>query len=132
MTDSTERFLKAGPWAVVGASTDRAKYGNKVFRCYLQAGKEPVWPVHRNAPEIEGHTAYARLSDLPEIPRGISIITPPSITERIVQEALELGVGGIWMQPGAESDAAIEAAEAAGLNVIARGPCLLVVLGYRE
>ena len=55
-----------------------------------------------------------------------------SKAEAVVEEALALGIEHYWMQPGAESDAAIAAIEAAGRNVIAHGPCLLVVLGYRE
>lgn len=132
MQDRIDHFLEDGPWAVVGASTDRSKYGNKVFRCYLQDGREPVWPVHRNAPEIEGHAAYPSLSDLPEVPRAVSIITPPAITERVIDEAIGLGVQALWMQPGAEHDEAMARAEAAGLTVIGHGPCLLVLLGYRE
>jgi hypothetical protein len=46
--------------------------------------------------------------------------------------AIAKGVKNLWMQPGAESEAAVAMAEAAGLNVIADGSCLLVVLGYHE
>ena len=63
-------FLAAGPWAVVGASTDRSKYGNKVLRCYQQAGKSPVYPVHPKEREIEGLAAYPSLTALPERPRA--------------------------------------------------------------
>ena len=127
-----ETFLAEGPWAVVGASVDRAKYGNKILRCYLQHGKEPVYPVNPREPEVEGLTAYRSLADLPETPHGISIITPPAVTEAVVEEAIAAGIGHVWMQPGAESEAAIERAQEAGLGLIAGGPCLLVVLGYRE
>ena len=125
-------FLAAGPWAVVGASTDRSKYGNKVLRCYLQNDHTPVYPINPKAPEVEGLEAFPSLAALPEVPRGLSIITPPAVTEAVVDEALELGVRHLWMQPGAESEEAIAKAEAAGLGCIAGGPCLLVVLGYRE
>lgn len=127
-----ESFLAAGPWAVVGASTDREKYGNKVLRCYVQNGKTPVFPINPKAEEVEGLAAYADLDALPEKVRGISIITPPKVTEMVVEKAAELGIGHLWMQPGAESAAAIARAEERGLSVIAGGPCLLVVLGYRE
>ena len=127
-----EDFLAEGPWAVVGASTDREKYGNKVLRCYVQHGKVPVYPINPKAPEVEGLTAYGDLDALPEPVRAISIITPPKVTEMVVEKAAALGIRHLWMQPGAESDAAVARAEELGLSVIAGGPCLLVVMGYRE
>jgi predicted CoA-binding protein len=125
-------FLAAGPWAVVGASSNRAKYGNKVLRCCLQNGKTPVYPVNPRAGAIEGLAAHPSLSALPEPARAVSIITPPEITEAIVDEAARLGIRRLWMQPGAESPRALALAEARGIDCIAGGPCLLVVLGYRE
>jgi predicted CoA-binding protein len=122
-------FLSDGPWAVVGASTNRAKFGNRVLRCYLDHDKQPLYAINPRASEIEGVASFPDLASLPEAPRAISIITPPKITEVVVQEAIDAGVQHIWMQPGAESDAAIQAAQTAGLTVIAGGPCLLVELG---
>jgi predicted CoA-binding protein len=116
---------------VVGASTDRSKYGNKVLRCYQQHGKE-VYPINPKAPEVEGLKAYSSLAALPVKVPAISVITPPAITEQVVREAATAGVKHIWMQPGAESDAAIRAAESLGMSVIAGGPCLLVMMGYHE
>jgi predicted CoA-binding protein len=127
-----EAFLAAGPWAVVGASTDRAKYGNKVLRAYLQDGRAPLYAVNPREKEVEGVDAYPSLTTLPEPARAVSIITPPEVTEDVVHDAVAAGALHLWMQPGAESDAAVTAAEVAGLSVIAGGPCLLVVLGYRE
>ncbi len=126
-----QAFLESGPFAVMGASSNREKYGNKVLRCYLQHGKE-VFPINPRAEEIEGLKAYPSLASLPKQVRAISVITPPAITETVVREAIGAGVKHIWMQPGADSPEAIRAAEAAGIQVIAGGPCLLVVLGYRE
>ncbi len=124
-------FLEAGPFAVVGASVDRSKYGNKVLRCYQQHGRE-VYPINARAEEVEGLKAYPSLAALPVPVKAISVITPPAITEQVVRDAAAAGVTHIWMQPGAESDEAIRLAEAAGMVVIAGGPCLLVVLGYHE
>lgn len=131
VTDRIHAFLASGPFAVVGASTDRSKYGNKVLRCYQQHGKE-VYPINPKAPEVEGLKAYASLAALPAKARAISIITPPAATEQVVRDAAAAGVQHVWMQPGAESDAAIATAESLGMSVIAGGPCLLVVLGYHE
>lgn len=134
MEDARERihaFLAKGPWAVVGASKDRSKYGNKVLRAYLQNDRE-VYPVHPKEQEIEGQRCYPRLGDLPVAVHGVSIVTPPAVTLGVVKEAAAAGAHHVWMQPGAESDAAIEEARALNLEVIAGGPCVLVALGYRE
>jgi predicted CoA-binding protein len=131
ITDRIQSFLASGPFAVVGASTDRSKYGNKVLRCYVQHGKE-VYPINPKAPEVEGLKAYPSLAALPVKVQAISVITPPAATEQVVREAAAAGVTHIWMQPGAESNEAIRAAESLGMSVIAGGPCLLVVMGYHE
>ena len=59
-----QAFLAAESFAVVGASTDRSKYGNKVLRCYQQHGRT-VYPINARAAEVEGLKAYASLADLP-------------------------------------------------------------------
>jgi predicted CoA-binding protein len=126
-----DSFLDGAPHAVVGASQNRNKYGNKVLRAYQQA-ERPVYPVHPCAEEIEGLRAYPDLASLPEAVHGISIITPPAITERIVKQAGTLGIQHLWMQPGAESARAIETATAHQMNVIGGDACLLVAIGFRE
>jgi predicted CoA-binding protein len=124
-----ETFLGGEPFAVVGASPDRGKYGNKVLRAYLQDGRN-AYPVNPHVKEVEGLTCYPDLASLPESVHGVSIITPPPVTENIVEQAAELGIRHLWMQPGAESPAAIQRAKQAGIQVIAGGPCLLVTLGF--
>ena len=124
-------FLAGGPHAVVGASRDRDKYGNKVLRCYLQHGRR-VFPVNPQSGQIEGLAAYGDLGTLPEPVHGISVITPPRISEWVIEQAAALGIEQVWMQPGAESIAAIARAEAAGMSVIADGSCILAELGYAD
>jgi predicted CoA-binding protein len=129
--DPIERFLTSPAYGVVGASPRRHKYGNKVLRCYQQNGRRAI-PVNPREPVIEGAACVASVLDLPDEVKSISVITPPAVTERIVQDAIRKGIEHIWMQPGAESDQAVAACKAAGINVIADGSCVLVVLGYRE
>ena len=131
MSDAIADFLSGTTFAVVGASNDRWKYGNKVLRCYLQNGRKAI-PVNPSATVVEGIAAVPDLASLPEPVHGVSIITQPEITEQIVEEAAQAGIMRLWMQPGAESDRAIERAKELGLSVIAGGPCLLVALGFRE
>jgi predicted CoA-binding protein len=130
-TDPIGRFLDSPAFGVVGASPRRHKYGNKVLRCYQQNGRRAI-PVNPNESEVEGSACVASVLDLAEEVRSISVITPPPVTERVVEEAIRKGIRNVWMQPGAESERAVAACEAAGINVIADGSCVLVVLGYRE
>lgn len=130
-SDPITRFLESRAYGVVGASPRRHKYGNKVLRCYRQNGR-PAIPVNPNETEVEGQRCVASVLDLPDDVASISVITPPRVTERVVQDAIQRGIGNVWMQPGAESDAAVQACRDAGINVIADGSCVLVVLGYRE
>lgn len=126
-----QAFLACDRFAVVGASNDKHKYGAKVLRCYRQNDRE-VYPVHPRETQIQGLDAHPSLASLPVPVLAASVITPPAVTEKVVEDAIEAGVQFLWMQPGAESEAAIDKAEEAGIRVIAGGPCLLVVLGYRE
>lgn len=124
-------FLAGTRYAVAGASKDRAKYGNKVLRCYLQNGRDVI-PVHPREAEIEGALCVRDLASLPRGVHGLSIITPPPVTEQLVEDAARAGITRLWLQPGAESERALTRAAELGLSVIAGGPCLLVVLGFRE
>lgn len=126
-----EQFLASPAFGVAGASTSREKYGNKVLRCYLQHGKRAI-PVHPKERAIEGAACVASVADLPPDVKSLSIITPPPVTEQVVEQAIARGIRNVWMQPGAESPKAVERCRAAGLNVIADGTCLLVVMGYHE
>lgn len=126
-----EKFLQSPAFGVVGASSNRTKFGNKVLRCYLQHQKK-VYPVNPHESNIEGQTCIAHVKDLPKEVKSLSIITPPAITTQVVKEALLAGIENIWLQPGAESVEAIQMCQEKGINIIAKGPCLLVTLGFKE
>lgn len=131
MTPQIDQFLAAKAFGVAGASTSRDKYGNKVLRCYQQSGRKVV-PINPRAEQIEGIACVPDVAGLPDEVTSLSVITPPKITEEVVEAAIARGIRNIWMQPGAESPAAVAACRAAGINVIADGSCLLVVLGYHD
>ncbi len=127
-----EEYLNASTFAVAGASRDRSKYGNKVFRALVASGRT-VNPLNPTAPEVEGQTAYASIAELPVVPESLSIVTPPHVTpphvtRQLIQQAIAAGVKNFWMQPGAEDAQASLAAREAGLNVIDDGSCVLVQL----
>lgn len=127
----SHRFLSAESFAVAGASRDQKKYGNRILKALAKSGRR-VYPLNPNASEIEGLQAYASLADLPEIPQSLSIVTPGPITQKVVEQAIALGVKNCWIQPGAEDAQASLQARQAGLNVIDDGSCILVSLAIER
>lgn len=128
--EQIQQFLSSSAFGVAGASTRREKYGNMVVRCYQQRERRVI-PVHPLESEIEGIPCVKSVDDLPSEVKSLSVITPPQITEKVVAAAIARGIENIWMQPGAESPAAVQNCREHGINVIADGSCILVVLGFR-
>jgi predicted CoA-binding protein len=131
MRKEMEEFFKAEAFGVVGASSDRSKYGNRVLRCYQEHSLRAI-PVNPKEKAIEGEKCVSSVADLPTEVTSISVVTPPAVTEKVVEEAARKGIKNIWMQPGAESDAAISLCRERGINVIGDGSCILIVLGFSE
>ena len=129
--EQIKQFLASPAFGVAGASTNRDKYGNKVLRCYLQNGKSAI-PVNPNEAAIEGVPCAATITDLPPDVMSLSMITPPAVTTKLVPLAIKKGIKNIWMQPGAEHPDAVALCREKGINVIADGSCVLVILGYHE
>lgn len=123
--DAIDRFFAAPCFAVVGASNDMSKFGAKVFAAYRQK-QLSVYPVNPSQAEVQGCRAFPRLAELPETCTSVSVITPPAITEQVVAEAADAGARIVWLQPGAESDAAVALGQERGLTVIHGGPCVLI------
>ena len=122
-----DEFLAAQAFAVVGASEDPNKYGHMCYASLINRGMN-AYPVNPRAKMILDNPVYPNIAALPEKVQSLSIITPPQVTEKVIDEAIAAGIKNVWMQPGAESPSAIRKAQKAGMNVIAEGPCLLVEL----
>jgi predicted CoA-binding protein len=129
--EQIDKFLKSKVFGVVGASTNRDKFGNKVLRCYQQHNLQVI-PVNPKEPVIEGIPCVANVMDLPADVTSISVITPPHVTEEVVKIAIRKGIENIWIQPGAESSAAIALCRENNINLIADGSCFLVVFGCND
>ncbi|KAK0639062.1 CoA binding domain-containing protein [Cercophora newfieldiana] len=115
-TDATLRtFFQSPNYAVVGASTNTQKYGFKVFRWYVEHGL-PVTPVNPTSPSIPvGGTDYATVKSLSQLEKpaetSVSIITPPAVTLKTLNEAKELGIPAVFLQPGTYDDQVLEFAK---------------------
>src|SRR5262249_8968456 len=113
--------------AVVGASADRRKFGNKCVRAYASRGYE-VYPIHPTATAIEGRTAYASVPDGPAADLArVSVCLPPEVGLRVLDELTRKPVRELWLNPGAESPALVERARQLGLNVVTA--CSIVDIG---
>ncbi|MDZ7815736.1 MAG: CoA-binding protein [Planctomycetota bacterium] len=103
--------------AIIGASTDRAKYGNRALRGFDMAGYD-VLPVNPNYDEIEGIKTYPDLESLPDKPDIISVYTPPKVTLKLVSQIAEVGAKEIYFNPGSADDEVKEKARESGLDVL--------------
>ena len=104
--------------AIVGASADRSKFGNKAVRAHVIAGFD-VSPVHPSATEIEGLPAFASLDDVPpgRLDR-VSLYLPAAPALAVLEQAARREVGELWLNPGADAPAVVARAKALGLNVV--------------
>lgn len=113
--------------AILGASADRSKFGNKAVRAHLQQGYD-VYPVNPKGGQIEGLTVYAKLADVPvEHLNRISIYLPPQVGLAALDEIAAKGCDELWLNPGSESPEILAKAEALGLEPIQA--CSIVSLG---
>ena len=110
--------------AVIGASQNRGKFGNKCVRAYDHAGWT-VFPVNPHAAEIEGHRAYPLLAALPEPPDRISIYLPPPVTRELLDRLPHRTE--IFFNPGSANPDILNEASQLGLQV--HDACAIVAIG---
>lgn len=113
--------------AVVGASADRSKFGNKAVRAYRLAGFE-VYPINPKEAEIEGLPAHASLDELPveELDR-VSFYVPAPVGLAVLDQVARKRVGQVWLNPGADAPEVVAKARGLGLEVVQA--CGIVALG---
>ena len=112
--------------AVIGASNNRRKFGNRAVRAYLEQGYTVV-PINPHEREVEGLKAYASVLDVPGPVDMASFYVPPDVGEQIIDEIARKQIAEVWLNPGAESDALIARARTLSLKPIVA--CSIVALG---
>jgi len=112
--------------AIIGASKDRSKYGNKAVRAFLQQGYK-VYPVNLKETEIEGLPVFSSIGEVPERLDTVSVYVPPQVLLGLLPDIAAKGCDELWLNPGAESDEVLAEAERLGLNVIQA--CSIVGVG---
>lgn len=112
--------------AVIGASTDRSKFGNKAVRAYVAQGWD-VYPVHPSERDIEGLTAYASVEAIPVRVDRVTLYLPPNVGRSVLGGIAAVGPDEFFVNPGAESDALLNEARSLGLDPIVA--CSIVEIG---
>jgi acyl-CoA synthetase (NDP forming) len=112
--------------AVIGASNDRRKFGNRAVRAF-QARGDRVIPINPRQHQVEGLRAYRSVLDVPEAIDVATIYVPPDVGIRVLAELKEKQIREIWINPGAESEDLL--AEAARLNVPVIVACSIMAVG---
>ncbi|HUK82169.1 MAG TPA: CoA-binding protein [Verrucomicrobiae bacterium] len=103
--------------AIIGASADRSKFGNKSIHAHLRAGYD-VYPVNPKEEIIEGLKCYKTVLDVPAALDRISLYLLPAIGVKVLNDIAKKGCKELWVNPGAESAELIEKAQTLGLNAI--------------
>lgn len=112
--------------AVVGASGDRRKFGNKAFRAFRNQGHDVI-PVNPNEVEIEGTRTVASVLDIDGPVDMVTVYVPPDVGLRIVEDVAKKGTGELWLNPGADTDDVVSRARELGLEPITA--CSIVGIG---
>ncbi len=112
--------------AVIGASTDRSKFGNKAVRAFRNHGDQVV-PINPKETEVEGLKAYRSVLDVPGAIDMATFYVPPGVGEALIEEVAKKGIREVWLNPGADSDSLADRARALGLET--NRACSIVGIG---
>lgn len=112
--------------AVIGASNDRDKFGNKAVRAFGRRGYRVI-PINAHERQIEGLKAYASVLDVPDDIDIATFYVPPDVGEQVIEQVARKGIPEVWLNPGAESPALL--ARARSLNVRPVVACSIIGIG---
>jgi predicted CoA-binding protein len=122
---SAKEFLnKCHTFALVGVSKNPKKYGNKVYRELKWAGYK-VYPVNPRVKKIGDDKCYPSLKELPLVPDIVNLVVPPKVSEKVVIDAVGLGIKRIWLQPGSESQKIIQYCAARNVSIL-HNVCIII------
>jgi predicted CoA-binding protein len=124
MRELIKEFMSCKRFAVIGASDNPEKYGNRIVKNLKSRGYE-VYPVNPRLKEVEGLVCYSSLANIPVEVDVVDFVVPPSVTEEVLKQCKEQGLNRIWLQPGSESQKAISFCRENNLSVV-YGFCVMV------
>jgi len=117
MHDLIKEFMSQKRFAIVGATDNTKKYGYEIFKNLKGRGYE-VYPVNPRLKELEGSKCYPSLADIPIKVDVVDFVVPPEVTAAVLEECKRLELNRIWLQPGSESEAALDFCHKNNLKVV--------------
>ncbi len=116
--ETVRRLLTTpGRWAIVGLSQNPSRAAHDIA-AYMQRLGMPIVPVHPKAEQVHGAQGYARLADVPGPIDVVDVFVRSELAGAVVDEAIEVGAGAVWLQLGVIDEQAAARARAAGLDVV--------------
>lgn len=112
--------------AVIGASSNRAKFGNKALRAFANRGYTVI-PINPTEAEIEGYRSYASVLDVPGPIDLATVYVPPRVGVRVMEELARKGVADVWLNPGADGFDVVSRARELGLRT--EQLCSIIAIG---
>jgi predicted CoA-binding protein len=112
--------------AVIGASNDRGKFGNRAVRAFVRQGYTVI-PINPHETEVEGLKAYKSVLDVPGTIDMASFYVPPDVGQQVMDEVARKGIAEVWLNPGADSDDLIRHAQALQIEPVVA--CSIVAIG---
>jgi predicted CoA-binding protein len=112
--------------AVVGASSNRDKFGNKALRAFVHQGYTVI-PINPNESEIEGYRTYASVLDVPGAIDMATLYVRPEVGVLVIEEIARKGIPEVWLNPGADGQQVVSRARELGLNTIQA--CSIIGIG---
>lgn len=106
-----------GRWAVVGLSNNPDRVAYRIARFLQERGFEII-PVHPKAEEVHGAKGYASLADVPGQVDVVDVFVRSELAGDVVDQAIEVGAGAVWLQLGVVDEEAAVRATNAGLDVV--------------
>ena len=112
--------------AVIGASSNRNKFGNKALRAFLARGYKAI-PINPNEPEVEGHRTYRSVLDVPEAIDLATFYVPGHVGARVIDEVAQKRIPEVWLNPGADDPQVVSRARELGLKTVRQ--CSIIAIG---
>jgi len=112
--------------AVIGASNDRSKFGNKALRAFVRQGYV-VFAINPHESTVEGQPAYASVLDVPGPIDMATLYVQPEVGVQLMDEIAKKRIAEVWLNPGADGPAVVARAEALGIKPIQA--CSIIGIG---